>query len=47
MPDAIIKLTNITKEIKGRTILKNINLEIQSQKITTIYGKSGSGKSTL
>ena len=47
MPDSIIKLTNITKEIKGRTILKDINLEIQAKKITTIYGRSGSGKSTL
>lgn len=45
--DNIIELKNIFFEIAGRSILSNINLAIERNKITLIYGKSGSGKSTL
>lgn len=31
----------------GRTVLKNINLEIKKGEFILILGKSGSGKSTL
>lgn len=46
MSDLIV-INNLTKKFKNNIILNNVNLKIESNKITTIYGKSGSGKSTL
>ena len=43
----MIRLTNIKKSYGGLTVLNNINLEIQEQKVTVIVGPSGAGKSTL
>lgn len=46
MSDLIV-INNLTKKFKNNIILNNVNLKIESNKITTIYGRSGSGKSTL
>lgn len=43
----MIRLNNIKKAYGDLTVLNDINLEIQSQKITVIVGPSGAGKSTL
>lgn len=42
----MIKLDNISFKY-DKTILENINLEIDKNKVTFIIGKNGSGKSTL
>ena len=42
-----INSVSILDEEKGRTILKDINFEIEKGKVYTILGKNGSGKSTL
>lgn len=43
----IINIENLTKVIKGTTILKNINLEISKGTVTGFIGRNGSGKSML
>ena len=43
----MINLKNIQYQISTKTILENINLNIQESKTTVIMGKNGSGKSTL
>ena len=43
----MINLKNIQFQISAKTILKDINLNIQMGKTTVIMGKNGSGKSTL
>ena len=43
----MINLKNIQFQISEKTILKDINLNIQMGKTTVIMGKNGSGKSTL
>ncbi|BDR59763.1 ATP-binding cassette domain-containing protein [Lactobacillus xylocopicola] len=43
----IIELKKVNKSYKGKKVLCDLNLKIESKKITTIYGSSGSGKSTL
>lgn len=43
----MIKLDNVTFSYDENIILKNINLEIEKNKVTFIIGKNGSGKSTL
>ncbi|KMO48133.1 ATP-binding cassette domain-containing protein [Lacticaseibacillus rhamnosus] len=47
MNKPVVELHEVSKRIKKHVILNNINLEIEANKITTIYGASGSGKSTL
>lgn len=42
-----IKISDLNVRIANNHILKNINLEIPSKKITCIIGPSGCGKSTL
>ena len=42
-----LKIHNLNHIIKNTPILKNINLEIEEDKITCILGPSGSGKTTL
>ena len=42
-----ITVNNVTKIIKGNTVLSDINLEFQSGKIYGIVGKNGSGKTML
>ncbi|MBF0622471.1 MAG: ATP-binding cassette domain-containing protein [Magnetococcales bacterium] len=41
----MIRFENVVKELDGRRILDNVNLEIPNQKITAIIGLSGGGKS--
>lgn len=43
----MIKIRNLYKKIGDKTILKNINLDLEAGKTTVIIGPSGSGKSTL
>ncbi|MCW7493261.1 ATP-binding cassette domain-containing protein [Leptospira sp. 2 VSF19] len=40
-------LKNISVQVRGRSLLQNINLVAKSNEITGLIGKSGSGKSTL
>ncbi len=42
-----ISITNLNMSIGNKPILKNINLEIPSNKLTVIIGPSGCGKTTL
>lgn len=42
-----LKLTDVNIEITGKTILKNINLEIEPGDVVAILGPNGHGKSTL
>jgi phospholipid/cholesterol/gamma-HCH transport system ATP-binding protein len=43
----MIELRNVSKSFDGRTILKNVNLTIQTGDRIAIIGASGCGKSTL
>ncbi|MCM8819738.1 MAG: ABC transporter ATP-binding protein [Candidatus Omnitrophica bacterium] len=42
-----IEIRNLTKIIKGKVILDNINLELEAGKIYGFYGRNGSGKTML
>ncbi len=44
---AMIKLVNVTKAFDSQFVLRNLNLEIATGKITAIIGPSGEGKSVL
>lgn len=44
---SFISIKNIKKSYSSRTILENVNLEIDKDDFITIKGKSGAGKSTL
>ncbi len=43
----MLKLENLTVEIDGKEILKNINLELKKGETHTLFGPNGSGKTTL
>ncbi len=43
----MLKLINLSKNIEGNLILKNINLELRKGKIYGIIGRNGSGKTML
>ncbi|TDL98042.1 ABC transporter ATP-binding protein [Macrococcus brunensis] len=43
----MIQLNNISKKIKDKTILQNINLEINQGDVIALVGPNGAGKSTL
>ncbi|MET0503021.1 MAG: ABC transporter ATP-binding protein [Candidatus Binatia bacterium] len=43
----MIKVVNLHKTFRGQAVLKGINLELETGKITTIIGGSGSGKTVL
>lgn len=45
--ESILKISNLTKVIKGKYLLKNINMKINSPGIYGIIGRNGSGKSVL
>jgi ABC-type multidrug transport system ATPase subunit len=45
--DKLITVDRVSYEVKGKTILKDITLEIPKGKIISILGNNGSGKSTL
>ncbi len=42
-----IQVKNLSKEIKGKYILNNINLSFERGKIYGLYGRNGSGKTML
>lgn len=42
-----IQVKNLSKEIKGKYILNNINLSFKRGKIYGLYGRNGSGKTML
>lgn len=42
-----ITITNLTKKIKKKTILDNINFQFNEGKIYGLYGRNGSGKTML
>ena len=42
-----IKVSNLSYSINGHSVLKNINLELEKDKIACILGPSGCGKTTL
>ncbi|MDF9627966.1 ABC transporter ATP-binding protein [Mesomycoplasma ovipneumoniae] len=43
----MIKIQNLTKKIDDRFIFSSLNLEIPSNKVTSVVGESGIGKTTL
>ncbi len=43
----MIKAENISKKINDKSILKSINISVNTGEITVIIGQSGSGKTTL
>lgn len=43
----ILEYKNVSKSFDEKQVLKNINLQIESNKIVGLLGKNGSGKSTL
>ena len=45
MADSIIKMTGGVIRQQANTILKNVNIEIQSGEFIYLIGKVGSGKS--
>lgn len=47
MANPLLKLRNIGLERQGRTILKDVNLDIHAGEIITLIGPNGAGKSTL
>lgn len=42
-----MKLTNLNKKYKSKTIYENMEIDLSSNGIHVLYGESGSGKSTL
>lgn len=46
-PSPEIKITGLSKSYGDLTVLKNIELEVQTGEVLAIIGPSGSGKSTL
>ena len=47
MGSAIIEVRDLTAKYKEKTILEQVNLDIEPNKITVIIGSSGCGKTTL
>lgn len=43
----LLEIKNLNYSVDGNTILKNINLSVNSGDFLTIIGPSGAGKSTL
>lgn len=44
---ALLKAEHITKKYDGRTIIKDINIELNQGELVSLLGVSGSGKTTL
>jgi len=43
----LIKLNNITHKYKAKTVLKDLTLNIETNKLTCLLGSSGCGKTTI
>ena len=43
----MIQIRNLDKKIQSKSILKDINVDIQKGKLTSLIGPNGAGKSTL
>ena len=43
----MLKIENLSVEVGGKKILKEINLEIKKGETLILFGPNGSGKSTL
>lgn len=43
----MLRLKNISKSFDGKTVLKNINLDIKKGEIVSILSPSGCGKTSL
>ena len=43
---ALIKISNLTKEYGKHTVLDNVSLSIEENKIYGLLGRNGAGKST-
>lgn len=43
----MLRVTNITKRIDGREILRDVSLSLESGEIISVIGPSGAGKTTL
>jgi Fe-S cluster assembly ATP-binding protein len=43
----MLKIENLTVDISGKEILKNINLEIKKGEVVILFGPNGCGKTTL
>ena len=43
----ILEVKNYTKQIKGKTILDNVNLKLESGHVYGFFGRNGSGKTML
>ena len=46
-PKTLVKIENLSVEYHGRTILKNVSIDIQEGCITALIGPSGCGKTTF
>lgn len=46
MEDKIV-LRNVTKQIKGKTVLKHVDLELDAGEVYGFFGRNGSGKTML
>jgi ABC-2 type transport system ATP-binding protein len=46
MPEAILKISNVKKVIKGRVIVSDISLEVNAGEIFGFLGPNGAGKTT-
>jgi len=47
MENMILKIINLNAYYGSQKVLKNVNLEIYENRVTTILGPSGCGKTTL
>lgn len=46
MDSPVLELKNISKKLKGRDILKNVNLSVNPSEIFGFLGPNGAGKTT-